>query len=69
MLSEHRLPVARWRRLSYSLRSLAILVTIAAIALAVFAEDIRDRWFGPQLPYKVIENVDDLHEARAESAA
>jgi hypothetical protein len=61
------LPVARRRWLAYSLRSLAILVTIVAIVLAVFAQEIRERWFGPRLPYKVIQNVDDLDEAlRAE---
>jgi hypothetical protein len=65
--SEAHLPVARRRWLAYSLRSLAILVTVAAIVLAIFAQEIRERWFGPQLPYKVIQNVDDLHEAlRAE---
>jgi hypothetical protein len=60
-------PVARRRWLAYSLRLLAILVTIVAIVLAVFAREIRERWFGPRLPYKVIQNVDDLDEAlRAE---
>ncbi len=60
---EVRLPVARRRWLAYSLRSLAILVTVAAILLAIFAQEIRERWFGPRLPYKVIQDVDDLHEA------
>jgi hypothetical protein len=61
--SARRSSVAGWNRLSFSLRSLAILVTIAAALLATFAEQIREYCVGPQLPYKVIQSIDDLNEA------
>jgi hypothetical protein len=38
-------------------------VTIAAIVLAASAREIRERWFGPRLPYQVIHTVKDLREA------
>jgi hypothetical protein len=61
--TEPRSSPAGWNWLSFSLRSLAILVTISAAILATFAEQIREYWSGPQLPYKVIQSVDDLNEA------
>lgn len=53
----------RWRWRSFSLRSLAILVTISAVILAALTQQIRERWLGPQLSQKVIHNVGELHEA------
>jgi hypothetical protein len=52
----------RW--LSFSLRTLAIVVVISAALLAIFASQIRALWTERQLPYKVIHTLDDLHEAR-----
>jgi hypothetical protein len=66
---QERSPVAGRRWLAYSLRSLAILIAIAAVALTLFASQIREYWNGRQLQVMEIQTVNDLHDALSSERA
>jgi hypothetical protein len=63
-------PVTGRRWLRYSLRSLAILIAVAAVVLTICASQIREYWNGRQLQVMEIHTVNELHDAmRSERAA